>query len=86
LTVSRLGARISEKTFKLALTLPLDYISFNVPYPLPGSNLFNCVSGLDEKDWNKENEVTFIYSSEFDPVWLKRRIAQTMKAFAEKKL
>ncbi|OGO66452.1 MAG: hypothetical protein A2Z45_07410 [Chloroflexi bacterium RBG_19FT_COMBO_55_16] len=75
-----------EKTFQLALTLPLDYISFNVPYPLPGSRLFDRVSGLDERDWNKENEVTFIYTSEFDPRWLKRRIGQTMQAFAEKKM
>jgi len=75
-----------EETFKLALTLPLDDISFNVPYPLPGSNLFERVSGLDERDWNKENEVTFLYSSEFDSRWLKRRIGQTMQAFAEKKM
>lgn len=74
-----------EKTFELALTLPLDEISFNVPYPLPGSNLFNRVSGLDGKDWNKENEVTFVYSSEFDPLWLEHRIGQTMKTFAEKR-
>jgi anaerobic magnesium-protoporphyrin IX monomethyl ester cyclase len=74
-----------EETFHLALTLPLDYISFNVPYPLPGSRLFERVSGLVEGDWNKENEVTFLYSSEFDQGWLKRRIQQTMQAFAEKK-
>jgi anaerobic magnesium-protoporphyrin IX monomethyl ester cyclase len=48
--------------------------------------LFDRVSGIDEnKDWNKENEVTFLYSSEFDERWLRRRIGQTMKAFAEKK-
>jgi len=74
-----------EKTFKLALSLPLDNISFNVPYPLPGSKLFERVSGLDERDWNKENEVTFVYSSEFDPDWLKSRIDQTMQAFDENK-
>ena len=75
-----------EATFELALTLPLDEISFNVPYPLPGSRLFDRVSGIDEnKDWNKENEVTFVYSSEFDERWLRRRIGQTMQAFAEKK-
>lgn len=73
-----------EKTFELALTLPLNEISFNVPYPLPGSNLFSRVSGLDGKDWNKENEVTFIYSSEFDPRWLERRIRETMSTFADK--
>lgn len=74
-----------DETFKLALTLPLDDISFNVPYPLPGSSLFNRISGLVESDWNKENEVTFLYSSEFDPDWLRRRIGQTMQAFDDKK-
>jgi len=75
-----------EATFQLALTLPLDEISFNVPYPLPGSRLFDRVSGIDEKkDWNTENEVTFLYNSEFDESWLRGRIGQTMQAFAEKK-
>ena len=74
-----------DETFELALTLPLDDISFNVPYPLPGSNLFNRISGLVEGDWDKENEVTFLYTSEFDPDWLRGRIGQTMQAFAEKK-
>jgi anaerobic magnesium-protoporphyrin IX monomethyl ester cyclase len=75
-----------EDTFRYALELPLDYISFNVPFPLPGSQLFERVSQLDKKkDWDTENEVTFVYKSEFDPRWLKRRIKQTMQAFAEKK-
>jgi anaerobic magnesium-protoporphyrin IX monomethyl ester cyclase len=29
-----------EDTFRFALELPLDAISFNVPFPLPGSQLF----------------------------------------------
>ena len=75
-----------EDTFKLALTLPLDEISFNVPYPLPGSTLFERVSGLEEdKDWNEENEVTFVYHSEFDAGWLRQRIERTLEVFAEKK-
>jgi anaerobic magnesium-protoporphyrin IX monomethyl ester cyclase len=75
-----------EETFKFALELPLDSISFNVPYPLPGSKLFERVSDLCEtRDWNIENEVSFLYKSEFDQRWLKRRIKQTMKAFTEKK-
>jgi hypothetical protein len=36
-------------------------------------------------DWNEENEVTFVYESEFDPRWLQCRINETMLAFAEKK-
>jgi anaerobic magnesium-protoporphyrin IX monomethyl ester cyclase len=75
-----------DETFKLALKLPLDYISFNVPYPLPGSKLFERVIDIDQnKDWNEENEVTFVYNSEFDERWLHKRIGQTMQAFAGKK-
>ena len=75
-----------EETFRVALTLPLDHISFNVPFPLPGSKLFDRVCDVDKnKDWTEENQVSFVYNSEFDPRWLRRRIGQTMKAFAEKK-
>jgi anaerobic magnesium-protoporphyrin IX monomethyl ester cyclase len=74
------------QTFKFALSLPLDEISFNVPFPLPGSNLFDRVSGIDPSmDWSQENDVTFVYSSEFDPLWIKRRIRQTMKVFNQQK-
>ena len=74
-----------EDTFRYALELPIDLISFNVPFPLPGSQLYERVSKLDKnKDWNIENEVTFVYESEFDPGWLQRRISQTMQAFTEK--
>jgi anaerobic magnesium-protoporphyrin IX monomethyl ester cyclase len=74
-----------EDTFRYALELPLDYISFNVPFPLPGSQLFERVSELDKnKDWDTENEVSFVYKSEFDSSWLQRRIGQTMQAFADK--
>lgn len=74
-----------EETFQLALSLPLDEISFNVPFPLPGSTLFERVIDLDrKKDWTRENEVKFVYKSEFDEEWLRQRIDQTMKAFAER--
>ncbi len=75
-----------ESTFRLALSLPLDAISFNVPFPLPGSKLFDRVRGIDPtRDWETENETTFVYRSEFDPAWLRGRIEQTMRAFSEKK-
>jgi len=74
-----------EETFRFALELPLDAISFNVPFPLPGSQLFERASKLDKNmDWNTENEVTFVYESEFDASWLQRRISDTMQAFAAK--
>jgi anaerobic magnesium-protoporphyrin IX monomethyl ester cyclase len=74
-----------EDTFRFALELPLDSISFNVPYPLPGSPLFERVKKVKaDEDWNEENETTFLYDSEFDPAWIKSRISATMKTFAEK--
>jgi anaerobic magnesium-protoporphyrin IX monomethyl ester cyclase len=75
-----------EKTFNLALDLPLDDISFNVPFPLPGSALYDRVSGVDpSRDWTHENDVSFVYTSEFDPHWLRRRIRQTLRAFRSRK-
>ena len=75
-----------EKTFNLALDLPLDDISFNVPFPLPGSALYDRVSGVDpSRDWTHENDVSFVYTSEFDPHWLRCRIRQTMRAFRSRK-
>jgi anaerobic magnesium-protoporphyrin IX monomethyl ester cyclase len=74
-----------EETFRFALKLPLAEISFNVPFPLPGSRLFERVCDLDmNKDWDKENEVTFVYNTEFDEAWLRRRIEETMRIFSEK--
>jgi anaerobic magnesium-protoporphyrin IX monomethyl ester cyclase len=75
-----------EETFALALSLPLDEISFNVPVPLPGSKLFERLGEPDEgKDWTRENEITFVFPSDIDESWLRRRIDETMRAFAEKK-
>jgi anaerobic magnesium-protoporphyrin IX monomethyl ester cyclase len=74
-----------EETFAYALTLPLDEISFNVPLPLPGSELFEQLGRPDEgRDWTRENEVTFVYPAEIDAGWLRRRIDETMAAFAAK--
>ena len=66
-----------EETFAFALSLGLDEISFNVPYPLPGSQLFESVSGVKDDDWTFENEVRFLYKCDFDEAWLKKRINET---------
>lgn len=72
-----------ESTFSLALSLPLDEVSFNVPYPLPGSALFSRVQPLSPwDDWTVENDVRFLYRSEFDESWLRRRISETLDEFA----
>ena len=70
-----------EETFAFALSLGLDHISFNVPYPLPGSKLYERVSDISDDDWNMEKETRFLYKSEFDEKWLERRIQETYEAF-----
>ena len=75
-----------EETFALALALPLDEISFNVPMPLPGSKLFERLGAPDEgKDWTRENDLTFVFPSDIDEAWLRRRVDQTMAAFAARR-
>jgi len=68
-----------EETFEFALSLGLDESSFNVPYPLPGSKLYERVSGVSDDDWTIENEPRFLYKSEFDEKWLKMRIQETQE-------
>ena len=75
-----------EKTFEFALSLGLDEISFNVPYPLPGSKLYERVTGIRDEDWTFENETRFLYESEFDEKWLAKRISQTMEEFERVKM
>ncbi|MHB8279736.1 MAG: hypothetical protein ACYDIA_19080, partial [Candidatus Humimicrobiaceae bacterium] len=67
---------LSRNTFKMltslreklphSLSLPFDEISFTVPYPLPGSNLYNKIKGLNlNDDWDFENENKFVFKSQF---------------------
>lgn len=75
-----------ETTFDLALRLPLDEISFNVPMPLPGSRLYERLGEPDGgQDWRYENEVRFVYPSDVDEAWLRRRIDETMGEFAARR-
>lgn len=75
-----------EATFAFALDLPLAEISFNVPMPLPGSKLWERLGGSDDgRDWTHENEVTFVFGSDIDEAWLRRRIDETMTAFAARR-
>jgi anaerobic magnesium-protoporphyrin IX monomethyl ester cyclase len=71
-----------EKTFALALSLPLDEAWFTIPLPLPGTPLFSRISPeASWEDWEVSNQVKFIYPSAFDEAWLGRRIRETMDAF-----
>lgn len=71
-----------ETTFQWALSLPLDEISFTVPYPLPGTRLYDRVSPLqNNSDWQYENENRLVFQSEFDEDYLKKRIQDVYKQF-----
>lgn len=64
-----------EDTFRFAQELNLDEVSFNVPYPLPGSPLFERVTGFNvENDWTFENETRFLFDSQFDASIIEARI------------
>lgn len=71
-----------DDTLALASSLPLDEISINVPYPLPGSPLFSRVGSIDTTaDWDKANEIRFIFRSEFDEDLLRPKIKQALDLF-----
>jgi anaerobic magnesium-protoporphyrin IX monomethyl ester cyclase len=75
-----------ENTFTWALALPLDEISFTIPFPLPGTGLYRKVRGLQKNsDWRFENENRLIYRSEFDEAYLHKRIDETYERFTERK-
>ena len=71
-----------ETTFKWALSLPLDEISFTIPYPLPGTRLYDRVMIVDDTlDWQYENENRMVFKSDFDEDYLKKRIDSVYKEF-----
>ncbi|MBU1170497.1 MAG: B12-binding domain-containing radical SAM protein [Proteobacteria bacterium] len=71
-----------ENTFEWALSLPLDEVSFTIPYPLPGTRLFDRVMPVDtQRDWTYENENTLVFKSDFDEEFLKNRIDDVYKQF-----
>jgi anaerobic magnesium-protoporphyrin IX monomethyl ester cyclase len=72
-----------EQTLAFALSLPLQEISINVPYPLPGSPLFERVAEVESRDWETAGQISFLYRSEFDESWLRERIRSTMDRFRE---
>jgi anaerobic magnesium-protoporphyrin IX monomethyl ester cyclase len=74
-----------EQTLTYALSLPLEEISINIPYPLPGSPLFDRVAEIESRDWKTASEISFLYRSEFNETWLRERIASTMECFRKKK-
>jgi anaerobic magnesium-protoporphyrin IX monomethyl ester cyclase len=75
-----------EATFEWALSLPLDEISFTVPFPLPGAPLYSKVMKIDTGfDWQYENENRMSYQSDFDEDYLRRRIETVYEQFKSRR-
>ncbi len=48
-------------TVKFASSLPLDYLSFTLPYPIPGTPLFERVSSeVVSREWEEPRNLQFI--------------------------
>jgi anaerobic magnesium-protoporphyrin IX monomethyl ester cyclase len=69
------------KTLKLATQLPLDYVSFSLPYPIPGTGLWKRVRDrIGQQDWQYSPwrliDHALLYDSEFSEFKLKFAIAK----------
>jgi anaerobic magnesium-protoporphyrin IX monomethyl ester cyclase len=56
-------------TLRFATSLPLDYLGLTMPYPLPGTALFERISGQIRREWHPGESVfgshVLIYKGEF---------------------
>lgn len=69
------------RTIRFATKLPLDYVSFSLPYPIPGTGLYDRVKHkLREQDWRHSPwrliDHSLLYDSEFSEFKLKFAIAK----------
>jgi anaerobic magnesium-protoporphyrin IX monomethyl ester cyclase len=59
-------------TLRFATALPLDYLGLTMPYPLPGTALYDRVKNQIFRDWRPEDSLLWshvlIYDSEFSEI------------------
>jgi anaerobic magnesium-protoporphyrin IX monomethyl ester cyclase len=53
-------------TLQFAGSLPLDYLSFTMPYPIPGTRLFERVKNRAIRDWRQSFGLLFDHTLVFD--------------------
>jgi anaerobic magnesium-protoporphyrin IX monomethyl ester cyclase len=53
-------------TLRFALSLPLDYVSFTMPYPIPGTGLYRRVVGREVREWKQPDALLFDHALTFD--------------------
>ena len=77
------------KTIRFATSLPLDYLSFTMPYPLPGTRLFERVKNKAVRDWKGETSLlsdhTLTFESRFSESKMKFAILKGQVQFGIRK-
>ncbi len=77
-------------TLKYATSLPLEYLSFTLPYPIPGTTLYEKVKdAMEMRDWERPShsliDHSLIYRSKYSEAKLKFAIAKGMLQFEMKR-
>ena len=77
------------KTIRFATSLPLDYLSFTMPYPLPGTRLFERVKSKAVRDWDGRtgllSDHTLTFESDFSEAKMKFAILKGQIQFGLRK-
>jgi len=74
-------------TVRFASSLPLDYLSFTLPYPIPGTSLFERLSSrLVSEEWNEPKSLQLVkhkllFNSQITEIKLKFAIVKGMIQF-----
>lgn len=77
------------ETLRFAVSLPLDYLSFTMPYPLPGTALYERVKGRISKEWEVPasliSDHVLIFDADFSENKMKFAILKGEAQFEMKK-
>jgi anaerobic magnesium-protoporphyrin IX monomethyl ester cyclase len=77
------------KTIRFATSLPLDYLSFTMPYPLPGTRLSERIKSEVASEWNGQSsplsDHSLLFKSEFSEAKMKFAILKGQIQFAFQK-
>jgi radical SAM superfamily enzyme YgiQ (UPF0313 family) len=62
------------ETLAFATRLPLDYLSFSMPYPLPGTRLYERVKDRSFREWKQSQGPLFDHTLIFDADFSERKM------------